>query len=158
HTRLRRRRDVLRGRLARLDRPARLYTGIGDGARRTQIIAKPEGAALPQHRYPQRKVRPAHAGTLDRLDADDARALLHQAPVEAWPLGLAPPGLALAKPAAAAATRQHAEDAKSTEPRKMPASSPRHAATMRWTLLTLLQRLGCALRRWSAAYRMVKEN
>jgi hypothetical protein len=41
-------------------------------------------------------------------------------------LGLAPPRLALGKPIAAAATREHAEDAKEDGADEIPANSPCH--------------------------------
>src|SRR5262249_43800126 len=75
------------------------------------------------------------------LHARDAGALFDHAGTKALHLGIVAPRLAFGKEHAAAATRQHAENAKDDGAYKIPTHSPRHASRMRWFLLTFLQRL-----------------
>src|SRR5262249_34444829 len=75
------------------------------------------------------------------LHARDAGALFDHAGTKALHLGIVAPRLAFGKEHAAAATRQHSENAKDDGAYKIPTHSPRHASRMRWFLLTFLQRL-----------------
>src|SRR5262249_44919638 len=84
-------------------------------------------------------IRGAHDGPADRLHARDAGALFDHAGTKALHLGIVAPRLAFGKEHVAAATRQHAENAKDDGAYKIPTHSPRHASRMRWFLLTFLQ-------------------
>ena len=137
------------------DRPTR--TAAWNVGGRSQIAAIAERCALAQDRNLERKIRTAYAGTADRPDAGDARALFHGAGTEALHLGIVAPRLALGKKHAAAATRQHAEDAKDNGADEIPTHSPRHRGRMRWFLLTFLQRLARPSGRSCAPGAMVKE-
>src|SRR5262249_12856592 len=145
--RLRRTRLVVRQhaglvrRLRRPDRPTPRRRAARNVAGRAQLLAVAQPSALAQDRHPEPKIRPAHPGPPDRPDAAAARAFLDGARVKALHLGLVAPRLALGKKAAAAATRQHAEKAKNDGADEIPTHSPRHGASMRWMLLTFLQRL-----------------
>src|SRR5262245_58475709 len=121
------------------DRPT--WSAAWNVSGRPQIVAIPERRALGQDRHLERKIRAAYAGTADRPDADNARALFHGAGTKALHLDIVAPRLALGKKHAAAATRQHAEDAKDDGADEIPTHSPRHGGRMRWLLLTFLQRL-----------------
>jgi hypothetical protein len=116
------------GRRGRITRPARLRGAARDRAGRTHLARIAQRSALTQRRDPQRKIGPAHAGPADRLDAHYAGAFLDRARVDALRLGLLPPRLALGKHVAAAATREHAEDAKDDGADEIPTNSPRHGA------------------------------
>src|SRR5262249_19563107 len=123
---------------------------------RPRVIGKPQWRALAEHRYPQRKIGPAHARTTDRADADDAFAFLDRARAEALDLGLVPPWLALGEEAAA--TRERTEQTKDDGADEIPTNSPRHGRRMLWTLLTLLQRSVAAAGCWCATRDMVKRS
>jgi len=93
------------GRLRRSDRPTRRHRTARNVGGWPQIVAVAERPALAQGRHLERKVGPAHPGTTDRPDADDARAFLDGTRVEALHLGLMAPRRALGKKTAAAAPR-----------------------------------------------------
>src|SRR5262249_34976734 len=86
-------------------RPTRRRRAARNVAGRAQLVAVAERRALAQGRHLERKIGPAYSGTMDRPDADDARAFLDGACVEALHLGLMAPRLALGKKTAAAAPR-----------------------------------------------------
>src|SRR5262249_28063009 len=103
----------------------------------------------------ERKISAAHAGTADRLHARDAGAFFDHAGTKALHLGIVAPRLAFGKEHAAA-TRQHAENAKDDGAYKILTQSPRHAGRMRWFLLTFLQRLPRPSEHSSTRHAMVK--
>src|SRR5258707_1043618 len=84
------------GRAGRPDRPGGGAgpRSAGEVARRARIVDVAERRALAQGRHFERKIGPAHAGTLDRPDTDDARAFPDSARIEALHLGFTPPRLA----------------------------------------------------------------
>jgi len=109
-----RRRIRRRRRVARPDRPALGGGAARDCSRRTRVIGVASGALSPAA-IPSKENRTAHAGAADLLDADDAPRFLDRARVEALHLGVVPPRFALDKNIAAAATREHTEDAENAD-------------------------------------------
>ena len=71
----------------------------------------------------ERIIGPAHAGTGDRIDADDFGAFLHRAGFQARDLGLGPPRFAFGGEKSAAATCQRDKDEAADQ---IPANTPRH--------------------------------
>ncbi len=102
-----------------------------DGRRRDRagrpdrLVGEAERRTLAERRHLQRKIGAAHAGTLDRRDADEACAFLDRARIQAGDLGLAPPRLALAayckmpRPHPASATRTTEPTRNQRTPRDM---------------------------------------
>ena len=116
-------------------RPARL-TGIRNDAGRAHLFRVAERTALRQYGNLQRKIGPAHAGALDRTDANDAGALLHRAAGKAFHFGVVPPCLTFGGEETAAATREDTEDTERTEGNaagNRPTYSPHHRPRMRWS-------------------------
>jgi hypothetical protein len=96
-------------------------------------VLRPDAPASAAARLPRGQgCRRAGAGRRYSRDANNARAFPDGARVEALHLGFAPPRLALGKHVAAAATRQHAEDAKTDGADEIPTSSPRHGGNNAW--------------------------
>ena len=95
---------------------AQRSTGVA-ARQRAHLAGIAERHALAQSRDPQRIIGPAHAGTADRLDANNACALLDRAGIDALHFGFEPPRFALGKKISDAATREreHAEMNKSDE-------------------------------------------
>src|ERR1700744_3030021 len=99
-----------RGRRGLRDRPARL---VADGRRRPQVVVgKTEtAAALAEGRDLERELGAANAGTRNRVDPDQVRALSYRARFEARDFSLGPPRLALlGLKKSATATRQRNKD------------------------------------------------
>ena len=81
-------------------RPARRHRTRGECclAAATARRRQPSGRAVAERRHPQREIRAANPGAVDRGDRTRSGVLLHDTGIDAGDFRLAPPRFALAEP------------------------------------------------------------